>query len=54
MESEGETNLSAAIQGFIDCGRRKTCEDCPFYEELPEDEKEEVKGKAGVGKWTNE
>ncbi|GAG25928.1 unnamed protein product, partial [marine sediment metagenome] len=29
------------------------CEGCPFYEELPEDEKEEVKGKAGVGKWAD-
>ena len=54
MEREGETNLSAAIQGFIDCGIRDTCEDCPFYEELPEDEKDEVKGKAGVGKWVDE
>ena len=54
MEREGETNLSAAIQGFIDCGIRDTCEDCPFYEELSEDEKDEVKGKAGVGKWVDE
>jgi len=53
MEREGETNLSAVIQGFIDCGIRDTCEGCPSYEELPEDEKEEVKGKAGVGKWTD-
>ncbi len=54
MKREGETNLSAAIQGFIDCGIRDTCENCPFYEELPEDEKDEVKGKAGVGKWVDE
>ena len=54
MEREGETNLSAAIQGFIDCGIRETCDNCPFYEELPEDEKNKVKSKAGVGKWVDE
>lgn len=54
MKREGETNLSAVIQGFIDCGIRDTCEGCPFYEELTEDEKREVKGKAGVGKWVDE
>ncbi len=53
MQKGKETNLSAVIQGFIDCGIRDTCEDCPFYEELPEDEKDEVKGKAGVGKWVD-
>ena len=26
MEREGETNLSAAIEGFIDCVIRDTCE----------------------------
>ena len=54
MIREKETNLSAAIQGFIECGIRDSCDDCPYYEELPEDEKEEIKGKAGVGKWTDE
>lgn len=54
MEGEGETNMSATIQGFIECGIRDTCDGCPYYEELPDDEKEEVTGKAGVGKWTGE
>ena len=54
MKKEGETNLSATIQGFIDCGIRETCEGCPFYDGLAGDEKEEVKGKAGVVKWTDE
>ena len=53
MVREGETNLSAAIQGFIECGIRDSCEDCPYYEELPKDEKDKIKGKAGVGKWTD-
>jgi hypothetical protein len=54
MEKEGETNLSAAIEGFIDCGVRDTCEGCPAYEKLLEEEKAKVKGKAGVGKWVAE
>ena len=51
MKKEGETNLSAVIEGFIDCGIRDTCEGCPAYEELPEAEKAKIKGKAGVEKW---
>ena len=54
MEREGKSNLSAVIEGFIDCGIRDTCEGCPYYEELPPEEKEEIKGKVGVGKWTDE
>lgn len=53
MIKEGESNISAVIQGFIECGIRDTCEGCPYYEDLPEDEKGKVKGKAGVGKWTD-
>lgn len=54
MKKEGETNMSAAIEGFIDCGIRETCEGCPNYDDLPEDDKKEVNGKAKVGKWINE
>ena len=54
MEKEGETNLSALIEGFIDCGIRDTCEGCPAYDELAEEEKAKIKGKAGVGKWIEE
>ncbi len=54
MAKEGETNISAVVQGFVECGIRDSCEGCKFYDELPEDEKEEVKGKAGVGKWTSD
>ena len=42
MKKEDETNLSAVIEGFIDCGIRDTCEGCPYYEEEQE--------KVGVGK----
>lgn len=47
MQKEGETNLSAAIEGFIDCGIRDTCDGCPYYE--PE-EAESAGRKVGVGK----
>lgn len=43
MDREGETNLSAVIEGFIVCGVRDTCEGCP-YVESPDQE------KVGVGK----
>lgn len=54
MEKEGETNLSAVIEGFIDCGIRDNCDGCPAYEELPEEERAKVEGKVGVGKWAEE
>ena len=54
MKREGETNLSSGIEGFIDCGIRDTCDECPHYEEMPEEEKAQLKGKVGVGKWTGE
>ena len=50
MEREGETNLSAAIEGFIDCGIRDTCEECPYYDEtLPEKTRETKESAAKVG-----
>ena len=54
MKREKETNISAAVEGFIDCGTRDTCEGCEYYEELSSEEKAKVKGKAGVGKWADE
>ena len=42
MKREGETNISAVIEGFIDCGVRDTCDGCPYAEEGTE--------KAGIGK----
>lgn len=33
MEKNGETNISATIEGFIDCGIRDTCEGCPYAED---------------------
>lgn len=51
MEKEGETNLSAVIEGFIDCGIRDSCEGCPHYEELPEEKKDAIVDKVGVKKW---
>lgn len=43
MEKKGETNLSATIEGFIDCGVRDTCDGCP-YAGSPDQQ------KIGVGK----
>jgi len=39
MNKEGETNLSAVIEGFIDSSIRDTCEGCP-YSENPKQEKD--------------
>ena len=50
MGDRGERNLSAVIEGFIDCGIRDTCEGCPDYEKLPQDEKDGISGKLSVGK----
>lgn len=54
MKREGETNISVVVEGFIDCGVRDDCEGCEYYKDLPDEEKAKVKGKTGVGKWTNE
>ena len=54
MEKEGETNLSAVIESFIECGVRDTCQGCPDYEELPDEEKAKITGKAGINKWEGE
>ena len=52
MRSIGEDNLSAFTEGLYLCVMRDTCEGCPAYDELPEEEKAKVTGKgAGVGKW---
>ncbi len=53
MEREGETNISSVVEGFIDCGVRDTCVDCPFYEGTEEEEARE-RGKPGVGKWAEQ
>jgi len=54
-EEEGEKNISALVQSLMVCYTYDTCEECPSYQELPEQEKAEVTGKVGVGKWiTNE
>lgn len=47
MKQEGETNLSAVIEGFIECGVRDTCDGCPYAEE-------EGQEKVGVGKVAEE
>jgi hypothetical protein len=52
MEREGETNLSAVVEGFIDCGVRDTCDRCPYYEKPPIEEN--ARGKVGVRKRTDE
>jgi hypothetical protein len=50
MKREGETNLSAAIEGFIDCGVRDSCEGCPYYDDTTPEEGEKREGKIGVSK----
>jgi len=51
MKKEGETNLSSVIEGFIDCGIRDSCDDCPFYADVSQEEKARVGKKIGVDKW---
>lgn len=46
MKEWDETNLSAMIEGFIECGVRDSCEGCPYAED-PDQE------KVGVGKITD-
>jgi len=48
----GETNFSNFVEGIFECFLRESCDGCPAYEELPEDEKTKVTGKVGAGKWT--
>lgn len=45
MKREGETNISAAIEGFVKCGVRDSCVGCEFY-----DGDKEAESKVGVGK----
>ena len=55
MAEVGETSLSAFTESLYECVLRDSCEGCPAYENLPEDEKVKITGKVGVGKWiTNE
>ena len=50
-----ETNFSSFVDGIFDCFLRETCEGCPAYEELSDEEKDKITGKVGAGKWiTNE
>lgn len=51
MGEIGETSLSNFVEGLFECVLRDTCEGCPGYEELPDDEKAKIVGKFGVGKW---
>ena len=46
MEEWDETNLSATIEGLIDCGIRDTCAGCPYEESTGQQ-------RVGVGKVTD-
>jgi hypothetical protein len=51
-EEMGEKNMSSLVESLMVCYTYETCEECPSYQDLPEEEKAKVKGKAGiVGKW---
>lgn len=54
MASIGENNLSAFTEELYLCVMRDTCEGCPTYENLPEEEKTNIRGKVGVGKWVGD
>ena len=51
MAKVGETSLSAFTESLYECVLRDSCEGCPVYENLPEEEKAKITGKVGVGKW---
>ena len=51
MGELGETSLSNFTEGLYECVLRDSCNGCPSYEELPDDQKAKVTGKVGVGKW---
>lgn len=50
MSQLGENSLSSFTEGLYECVLLDTCDGCPAYEELPDDEKRKIKGKIGVGK----
>lgn len=52
MSELSETSLSSFTEGLYECVLRDDCRDCPAYENLPDEEKEKITGKIGVGKWT--
>ena len=52
MNTLEETSLSKFTEGLYECVLRDDCEGCPAYEDLPEEEKAQITGKTGVGKWT--
>ena len=55
MEELGERNFSNFVEGIFECYLRDSCEGCPAYEELSDEEKGSITGKVGAGKWiTNE
>lgn len=52
MKQQGEPSLSNFTEGLYECVLRDDCEGCPAYDELSEEEKAQITGKTGVGKWT--
>ena len=54
MSELGETSLSNFTEGLYECVLRDDCEGCPAYDSLPDEDKDKIKGKVGVGKWVTD
>ncbi len=52
MSEIGETSLSSFTEGLYECVLRDSCDGCPAYDSLSDEEKDKITGKVGVGKWT--
>ena len=51
MARLGVDNFSRFVEGIFESFLRDSCEGCPAYDELPEEEKSKITEKVGVGKW---
>lgn len=51
MRNLGETNFSSFVESILDCFLRPDCKGCEFYENLADEEKENIICKIGAGKW---
>lgn len=54
MRRLDEKNFSNFVEGIFECFLRESCEGCPTYEELTDEEKVKITGKVGAGKWITE
>lgn len=54
MERLKERNFSNFVEGIFECFLRDTCENCPSWEALPDEDKERITNKIGAGKWVSD